>query len=53
MWFARLARAVEEKDWLVVSAAREKLAVYGFDVREAPRKCRRKAAAAPGAEVAR
>jgi len=48
MWFARLARAVAEQDWLVVSAAREKLAGYGFDVREAPSKRRRKAAGEGG-----
>lgn len=33
-WFARLDRAVREKDWLLASAARDKLAELGWEVRQ-------------------
>ena len=39
LWFARLVRAVEEKDWPMAVLMRDTLASLGWDVRDrAPRR---------------
>jgi len=40
LWFARLVRAVAEKDWPVAVLMRDTLASVGWDVRQRPRKPR-------------
>lgn len=40
LWFARLVRAVEEKDWPMAVLMRDTLARLGWDVRERSRKAR-------------
>ena len=41
LWFARLVRAVEEKDWPVAVLMRDALAKLGWEVRERARKPRK------------
>lgn len=41
LWFSRLIRAVDEKDWPMAVLMRDTLASLGWDVRERPRKAPR------------
>jgi hypothetical protein len=42
-WFARVIRAVYEKDWPLANVARAKLAALGWEIRQVRRRRRKEA----------